>query len=208
VRRALWHPLTDEGIHQTIREGVPGTDMPPTSLSDEQTWNLVAFVKSMIGPAIESTVAGDVDAGRAIFHGSKAGCSNCHAIAGEGGRMAPDLTDIGASRPLALIKESILEPSKGLHMSGEEGVTVTLKNGKQIQGVARNRNNYSLQVLDRGGDLHLISMLDVERLDVSARSPMPDDFGKRLSKEELQNLYAFLARQAVRRAEAAAGGQK
>jgi hypothetical protein len=93
-------------------------------------------------------------------------------------------------------------------MSGQEGVTVVLKSGKQIQGVARNRNNYSLQVLDRGGDLHLISMLDVERLDVSARSPMPDDFGKRLSKEELQNLYAFLSRQSVRRAEAAGGDRK
>jgi len=87
-------------------------------------------------------------------------------------------------------------------------VTVMLKSGKQIQGVARNRNNYSLQVVDRGGDLHLISMLDVERLDVSARSPMPDDFAKRLSKEELQNLYAFLSRQAVRPAETAGGGRK
>ena len=163
--RALWHPLSDEAIHRTIREGVPGTDMPPTKLSDEETWNLVAFVKSMTGPASENNVPGDPEAGGQIFRGAKAGCSNCHSIRGEGGRMGPDLTDIGASRPLALIKESILEPSKGLHMSGQEGVTVTLKNGKQIQGVARNRNNYSLQVLDRGGNLHLISMLDVEQLD-------------------------------------------
>src|SRR4030095_8720881 len=56
VRRALWHRLTGEGIPRTLREGVPGTDMPPTSLSDEQTWSLVVFVKSMIGPAIDSIV--------------------------------------------------------------------------------------------------------------------------------------------------------
>ena len=112
--------------------------------------------------------------------------------------MAPDLTDIGASRPVALIKEAIVEPSKDLHMVGQEAVTVKLKNGKQVQGLARNRNNYSLQVLDRQGNLHLISMLDVAELDLSARSPMPDDYGRRLSKQELQDLIAYLARQAVR----------
>src|SRR3954469_4741781 len=47
VRRAAWHPLTDEGTFQTIRNGVPGADMPATKLSDEQTWALVAFVKAL-----------------------------------------------------------------------------------------------------------------------------------------------------------------
>ena len=205
VKRALWHPLSDEAVHRTIREGVPGTDMPPTRLSDEETWNLVAFVKAMAGPAIENSVAGDPEGGQKTFWGGKAGCSGCHSIRGEGGRMGPDLTDVGASRPLALIKEAILEPSKGLHMAGEEGIVITLKDGKQIQGVARNRNNYSLQVLDRAGDLHLISMLDVEQLVISARSPMPDDFGRRLSATELQDLFAYLARQTVRPA-ATTGG--
>jgi hypothetical protein len=92
-------------------------------------------------------------------------------------------------------------------MLGEEAVTVSLKNGKQIQGVARNRNNYSLQLLDRKGDLHLISMLDVDQLTISTRSPMPGDFGQRLSKQELQDLFAFLARQTVRQAAPVRGNQ-
>src|SRR5215211_5771864 len=63
VRRASWHPLTDEGTFDTIRNGVPGADMPPTKLSDEDTWNLVAFVHALTGPAIETTVEGDPAAG-------------------------------------------------------------------------------------------------------------------------------------------------
>ena len=55
VRRAVWHPLGDENIFRTIRNGVPGADMPPTPLPDDQTWNLVAFIHALIGPASEST---------------------------------------------------------------------------------------------------------------------------------------------------------
>jgi len=208
VKRSLWHPLSDEAMQKTIREGVPGTDMPPSNLSEADAWKVVAFVKALTGPAIENPPPGDPESGRKVFQSGKAGCSNCHAIRGEGGRMAPDLTDIGASQPLGQIREAILDPSKDLHMAGNEAVTVTLKNGKQIDGLARNRNNYSLQVLDRKGDLHLISMLDVTQLSISARSPMPGDYGKRLSSQELQDLLAFLSRQAVRPREKAEAKSK
>ena len=88
--------------------------------------------------------------------------------------MGPDLTNIGGSRPLGMIKESVLQPSKDLTFLGNEAVTVTLTNGQVIQGLARNRSNYSLQVVDRKGALHLISMTDVKALDHFRQSPMPD----------------------------------
>src|SRR5438128_8044334 len=79
VRRTLWHPLRDEDIFRTIRNGVPGADMPPTKLPDEETWKLVAFVHSLTGPASENNVPGNAEAGRQVFWCAKAGCSNCHA---------------------------------------------------------------------------------------------------------------------------------
>jgi putative heme-binding domain-containing protein len=197
VSRTLWHPLDDNTIFRTIRNGVPGADMPPTPLSDEQTWDLVAFLHALIGPANENSVPGDAEAGGKLFWGGQAGCSKCHSIRGQGGRMAPDLTNIG-TRPLALIKESIVDPSKGLSLLGQEAVTVTLKDGQAVRGIARNRNNYSLQVVDQQGTLHLISMIDVKELAISEKSAMPGDYAKRLSGEELQNLLAYLAQQSVR----------
>jgi len=112
--------------------------------------------------------------------------------------MGPDLTNVGGSRPLGLIKEAIVEPSKDLMFLGNEAVTVTLTKGQVIQGIARNRSNYSLQLVDSKGVLHLISMADVKALTISERSPMPNDFGTRLSKQELEDLLAYLARQSLR----------
>lgn len=197
VSRALWHPLSDEAIFNAIRNGVPGADMPATKLSDDQTWNLVSFIHALTGPAGENNVPGDAGAGEQVFWGSKAACANCHSIRGKGGRSGPDLSNIG-NRPLAAIREAIIEPSKDLFMLGNEGISVTLNDGSTIEGIARNRSNYSLQIIGSNGALHMISMSDVKELTTSARSPMPGDYLKRLSTTELRDLLAFLARQSTR----------
>lgn len=197
VSRSLWHPLSDEAIFNAIRNGVPGADMPPTKLPDDQTWNLVAFIHALTGPASENNVPGDAAAGEQLFWGGKAGCSGCHPIRGRGARMGPDLSNIG-SRPLATIRESILEPSKNLSLLGNEAVTVVLKNGDAIKGIARNRSNYSLQIVDAKGALHLLSMTDVKELTILEHSPMPGDYAKRLSRDEVRDLLAYLAHQTAR----------
>jgi hypothetical protein len=99
VRRVLWHPLSDEDIFRTIRNGVAGADMPPARLSDN-----VAFLHALMGPASENSVPGDPEAGQRIFWRSKTGCHECHSIRGRGGRMGPDLTNIGGARPPAMIR--------------------------------------------------------------------------------------------------------
>jgi cytochrome c oxidase cbb3-type subunit III len=194
--RGAWHPLDDDGLFLTIRDGVAGADMPPTKLPEAQLWQIVAFVRSFTSPAFENTPAGDVAAGEKVFWG-KGDCSTCHRIRGNGGMLGPDLSNIGALRSIEKLRQAIIDPDAD-GVRAYTGVTATLKSGQTIKGVARNRTNYSLQILDAHGKVHLLQTSDVRDLQFSDRSPMPRDFKQRLSAKELTDLLAFLSRQSVR----------
>jgi putative heme-binding domain-containing protein len=202
VRQLESHGLKDDELFAVIRNGVPGTDMPPTRVSDDDTWKLAAYLRALTAPAADNKTPGDAAAGEALYWSSKAGCSNCHAIHGKGSRMGPDLSNIGGSRPLANIRAALVppknDPSRNVALAGKEGVTVTMKSGAVLKGIARNRSNYSMQLVDETGALHMISMAGVKSIAILDRSLMPDDYDKRFSSDELRNLLAYLARQTVR----------
>ena len=188
--------LTDAQLLQSIQKGVPGTDMPPSSLPEPQLKQVVSFVKSLGAPAIDTVVPGNPEAGRQIFFG-QGGCSKCHAIAGHGGFLGPDLTDAGAARSLNQLRESLLEPNKRI-AEGFESIAVILRDGTRLRGIAKNHDNYSIQLLDQEGKLHLIARADADKVEIGQRSLMPDDFSRRLSAEQTRDVLAFLSRQSLR----------
>jgi cytochrome c oxidase cbb3-type subunit 3 len=193
--RGAWHSLEEEDLFQTIQKGIPGTDMPGTNLPDDQIWQVAAFVKALSAPAIESKPLGDAAAGETIFWG-KAGCSNCHRVLGRGGMLGPDLSNIGASRPVDQIREALLDPDAD-GFRGYQGVTAITKDGRTIEGVARTRTNYAVVILDKTGNLHALRTGDLRDLKFAQHSPMPS-YKQRLSPEELTNVIAYLSRLSVR----------
>ena len=194
--RGAWHPLDEEGLFQTVKNGIAGADMPPTKRPDEQLWQIVAFVRSLTAPAVETAPSGDVKAGETVFW-EKAQCGSCHRIRGKGGMLGPDLSNIGAQRSIEKIRQAILDPDAD-GFRAYTGVTAKLKDGQTIRGVARNRTNYSLQILDEKGNIHMLNTADVREVHFSEHSPMPRDFKQRLSAGEMTNLLAYLARQSAR----------
>jgi putative heme-binding domain-containing protein len=196
-QRVMWHPLEDEVLFSAIQKGIPAGGMPPSNLPEEQAWQVVAYVRSLTAPAIETAPAGDAKAGEDLFWGKAAGCGSCHRIRGRGGFTGPDLSNVASMRSLPEIREAITEPDAVISQ-GYQGVSLSLRNGRPLKGVARNRTNYSIQLQDSEGSLHLISMQEVAAMEIARGSLMPKDFARRLSADEIQNLQAFLARQSIR----------
>src|SRR5262249_28149603 len=54
---------------------------------------------------------GDIDRGREVFFGKRAGGSSCHTIMTDGGDVGPDLTSVGAVRSGMDLLEAIVYPS-------------------------------------------------------------------------------------------------
>ena len=182
----------DDQLFKSIQQGVPGADMPPFPFPDDQVWNLVAFVRSLSAPAVESRVEGDVAAGEALFFG-EGGCVECHQIRGRGGLLGPDLSVIGSSRRIDQIREALLDPNARI-TTGFEAATL---DGK-VRAVVKNHTNFSAQVFDSSGRLHLLRGDDLERLHFETKSWMPRDAATRLADDQVRDLVAFLSRQATR----------
>ena len=116
TRTRLTHGNGDADLFRAIRSGIPGTQMPPfaAALSETQTWQLVAHLRTLQGPA--STVAADTTPppatlapGKRVFLG-RAGCATCHQVNGRGGVVGPDLTTAGRLSPAAL-RQKIVDPN-------------------------------------------------------------------------------------------------
>ena len=195
------HGSSAAAVFRTIREGVPGTDMPENgNLLEEEVWSIVAYLRSL-SAASAAPVEGNREAGERIFFGSGI-CSQCHMVNGKGGRLGPDLSRIGAARRPQHLAESIRDPNKEVTVRnpftevtlGYQTVRVVTKGGRRITGVRRNEDSFSIQLMDQREEIHLLLMKDLREVIYERRSLMPEYTEQMLSDKELQNLLAYLDR--------------
>ena len=208
----------DGEIFLNIRNGVPSTQMPPFKrLTTDQVWQLVSYIRSLNAvPAVNTeTVAGNLLAGEQLFFG-KANCAACHEINARGLNIGPDLS--AAGKYLAdVLRHKILDPAtstnpnaRGRRRSPGGVVVVKTKDGRELRGVRRNEDTYSMVLVDAPGKLPLLEKKDLTDIRTEAGSLMPADYGQKLSEAEIQNLVAYLksckGRDLVKTAEADIAG--
>ena len=184
----FYHGSTDEDLLRNISSGINGTEMPGLFYSPDRVWQVVAYIRSL-NAGNAPAPPGDVNKGKAVFNSS--GCANCHRIAGEGGRLGPDLTQIGAARSPDYLRQSILDPG-AVVAPRYWVVSMTLPNGEKQSGFLLNEDTYSVQFIDFKEQLHSYLKSELKDYKVDKISKMPSYRGK-LSNEDLGDLVAYLS---------------
>lgn len=183
--------LSDSELLQILKNGIPRKSMPSFNhLGDLSLRSLVSYLRTLQGNLIATTLSGDPKRGMGLFFG-KGDCSRCHMIHGDGGFFASDLSEYSKGRSPEVIRSAIASPNRDLDPK-KRTVVATLPNGKKIEGIARNEDNFSIQLQTQDGTLYLLNKSELPSLSYRNESPMPADYASRLSSAELDDLVNYL----------------
>ena len=190
ARPKLTRAADDESLFHVLHDGIRGTEMPGAyAMTDHEIWQVAAFVRTL-GQAAGEKVPGDPEQGRRLFDG-KGGCLRCHSVDGIGGTLGPALTEIGARRSAAFMRNTLLDPASTLP-DGFAMVRAQTKDGRQLTGIRLNEDPWSIQFRDPSGGLRSFWKDDLKDLHKDfARSPMPSFRGV-FNESELTDVISYL----------------
>jgi putative heme-binding domain-containing protein len=180
---------TDEEISRIILGGIPGTGMPPTNLNTDERRNLVAYLRSMHSTGAAAKGEGDATRGRVIIEG-KGACLHCHRVGGNGSRMGPDLTDIGALRNAAYLEKALADPNDTIAPANRFVRAVT-KQGATVNGRRLNEDTHTIQLIDEKEHLISLQKSELREMTLVKTSPMPS-YREKLSAQEFTDVVTYL----------------
>ena len=187
--------LSDEETLRILQAGIPATGMPGfDALGAPMLQAVMGYLRTLQSVSHAVPIPGNPQRGKLLFVG-KAGCANCHMINGAGGFLGADLSSYGSNVSLEEIRSAITDPHKDLDPRSRT-VLATTREGRQFKGIARNEDNFSLQLQSLDGAFHLFAKSDLQHLEYQPKSLMPSDYGSVLSASELDDLVSYLIRTA------------
>jgi putative heme-binding domain-containing protein len=154
--------------------------------SDGNKWSydeLLAFLDSAEGKA------GNPQAGAQLFT-TTAQCVKCHRFNGSGESAGPDLTSVSQRFQRREVLESIVYPS---HVVSDQYQSYTvLANGRAYVGIITKHPDGSVTVLQSDGGKETLPADEIEEIELSKTSTMPDGLLNPLTLEQVADLFAFL----------------
>ncbi|MCC9655421.1 ThuA domain-containing protein [Rhodopirellula sp. JC737] len=169
------HP--DKSIKEKAQQLLKASGGVPTA-------NRVALLKDWLPVA---HAKGDATLGAAIF---KKHCANCHRHSGEGADVGPDLTGM-AVHPKEELLTHILDPNQSVEGNFRTFAVLTTE-GQVITGMLGGESRTSIELIDAQAKRHTILREEIEQLNASSQSLMPEGFESQIKREEMTDLLEFL----------------
>jgi putative heme-binding domain-containing protein len=183
--------LSDSEILKIVREGKGYAGMPGfAALGGERLEEILGYLRKLQGRDTAVELPGNPASGKILFFG-KAGCESCHMIQGRGGYIGSDLSEYGAENSAKEIRESIVHPNQDGDPR-QRVLEVTTQDGQTFKGIARNEDNFSLQLQTLDGTFHLLRKNTLKSFKDVSPSLMPGDYGTKLRSQELDDLVHYL----------------
>ncbi|MCA9136943.1 MAG: DUF1080 domain-containing protein [Planctomycetales bacterium] len=184
--------LTCTNAHREALQDLTGEDFNPVPNFEiapikgpGQKWTVESAANAAKGTP-------DLQRGRSLFFA--ADCGKCHRMAGLGGSVGPDLTSIPNKFDMKYVVDSIIHPSKVI--SDQYGSSsVLLDDGRVLTGIVIEKGDqleiYPVKATDKP---EIVARDEVEAIEPSKVSQMPEGLLDRLSPEEVRDLVAYLMR--------------
>jgi putative heme-binding domain-containing protein len=178
--------ITPENIlSRQITIGDP-SDMPTRKVVDY--WEL-----DMLASEIDQVETNrSYVSGKAMF--AVASCIKCHKVAGNGGAIGPDLTDIRSKYKPDEILAHILDPALAIEEDYKTYIVET-NDKKEYVGQIITQDDQTMTILDNPltpETAVTIKKSNVKTTDLIDISPMPTDLLITLNKNEIWDLIAYL----------------
>lgn len=131
---------------------------------------------------------GDASRGRAVFTRT---CQQCHTLFGTGGKVGPDLT--GSNRgDLDYILLNVIDPN-AIIPNDYRASNIETKDGRSITGIVTKQDDKSVTVVTPN-EVLVIPRGEIESLQQSALSMMPEGILQALTDQEVRDLIYYLSR--------------
>ena len=199
-RPRLRRAADEASVIDLIRNGVPGTSMPAFwFLSETEVARVAAHVGTLGRRPIEP-LPGDPEAGRAVF--ARLSCSSCHIVDGVGGATGPELTNVGALRGAAFLRESLFDPGAArperavsyepFSYPAYVIVRVKPRGGAEVVGTRVNEDSFTIQLRDEAGRLHSFRKRNLESVRADSTTSVMPSYRNVLTDREADDLVAYL----------------
>lgn len=138
---------------------------------------------------------GSAERGKELFENAKdVNCRLCHRIGKIGHDVGPDLSGIGTQATSAELLASLLRPSEKVDPKYRSRKVLTA-DGEVIVGIVTAETQEQVTVTDATGKSRTVNVDEIELMESSSTSVMPDQLLSGMTPQQASDLLAFLSAQ-------------